>query len=291
MFWKGRIKDMTKKRNNFKNSSLKTLKYVFLIIWALIQIFPLYWLLTFSFKDNTEIFQGNMLGLPKIWHFSNYSNAFMGGNVGRYLLNSIIVTAITIFIVILSSLMASYALMRMRWKFRKFMQVAFIMGITVPIHAVLLPIFLMLRSVHLINTYWSLIIPYAAFALPMAIMISSGFISALPKELEEAACIDGCSIYGTFFRIIMPLMKPSMATIAIFTFLQSWNELMFAVVFISEPNYRTLTVGIQSMVGQYTTDWGPIGAGLVVATFPIIIIYILLSKQVQDSLITGSVKG
>lgn len=263
----------------------------FLVLWAILQIFPLYWLLTFSLKDNADIFQGNMVGLPSVWHFENYEHAFMGGSVGRYLLNSIIVTAITIFIVGLSSLMASYALVRMKWKLRKFMQVAFIMGITIPIHAALLPVFIMMRQVHLINTYWCLIIPYAAFAVPMAIMISSGFIAAIPVELEEAACIDGCNIYGTFFKIIMPLMKPSLATIAIFTFLQSWNELMFAVVFISKPEYRTLTVGIQSLVGQYTTDWGPIGAGLVVATFPIIIIYVILSRQVQESLIAGSVKG
>lgn len=262
-----------------------------LIFWAVIQIFPLYWLLTFSLKDNTEIFQGNMIGLPKIWHFENYAHAFMGGNVGRYLANSIIVTAATIMIVCMASLMASYALIRMKWKLRKLFQMMFILGITIPIHAALLPVFIMMRQAHLINTYWCLIIPYSAFAIPMAIMISSGFITTIPVELEEAACIDGCSIYKIFIRIILPLMKPSLSTIAIFTFLQSWNELMFAVVFISKPVYRTLTVGIQSLVGQYTTDWGPIGAGLVVATFPIIIIYVILSKQVQQSLIAGSVKG
>lgn len=278
---------MLKRKTKISNVIIQ----IVLVIWAILQIFPLYWLVTFSFKDNTDIFQGNMVGLPKVWHPENYASAFMGGNVGRYLLNSIIVTAITILIVGVASLMASYALVRMRWKLRKPMQVLFIMGITIPIHAALLPVFIMMRQVHLLNTYWCLIIPYAAFATPMAIMISSGFISAIPQEMEEAACIDGCNIYTTFFRIIMPLMRPSLATIAIFTFLQSWNELMFAVVFISKPEYRTLTVGIQSLVGQYTTDWGPIGAGLVVATFPIIIIYIILSKQVQKSLIAGSVKG
>ena len=262
-----------------------------LIFWAVLQIIPLFWLLTFSLKDNTDIFQGNMIGLPKIWHFENYAHAFMGGNVGRYLVNSIIVTTATIMIVCMASLMASYALIRMKWRLRKLFQMMFIMGITIPIHAALLPVFIMMRQAHLINTYWCLIIPYSAFAVPMAIMISSGFITSIPVELEEAACIDGCSIYKIFIRIILPLMKPSLSTIAIFTFLQSWNELMFAVVFISKPVYRTLTVGIQSLVGQYTTDWGPIGAGLVVATFPIIIIYVILSKQVQQSLIAGSVKG
>ena len=174
-----------------------------LIFWAAIQIFPLYWLLTFSLKDNTEIFQGNMVGLPKVWRFENYTHAFMGGNVGRYLANSIIVTAATILIVCIASLMASYALIRMKWKLRKTFQLIFIMGITIPIHAALLPVFIMMRQVHLINTYWCLIIPYSAFAVPMAIMISSGFISSIPVELEEAACIDGCSIYKIFIQIIL----------------------------------------------------------------------------------------
>ena len=158
-----------------------------LIFWAAIQIFPLYWLLTFSLKDNTEIFQGNMVGLPKVWRFENYTHAFMGGNVGRYLANSIIVTAGTILIVCIASLMASYALIRMKWKLRKTFQLIFIMGITIPIHAALLPVFIMMRQVHLINTYWCLIIPYSAFAVPMAIMISSGFISSIPVELEMDA--------------------------------------------------------------------------------------------------------
>lgn len=264
---------------------------IILAIWAVVQIFPMYWLITFSLKNNVEIFEGNMVGLPNIWRFENYKYAFMGGNLSRYLLNSIIVTGITILFVSMFSLMASYALVRMKWKLRKFMRTFFLMGLTIPIHAALLPVFIILRNAHLLNSYWALIIPYTAFAIPMAILINSGFISSLPAELEEAACIDGCTIYGTFFKIILPLMRPSIATIAIFTFLQSWNELMYAVVFISDAKYKTLTVGIQSLVGQYTTDWGPIGAGLVVATLPVIIIYLILNKQVQSSLIAGSVKG
>jgi raffinose/stachyose/melibiose transport system permease protein len=149
----------------------------------------------------------------------------------------------------------------------------------------------MLRQLKLLNSYWSLIIPYVAFAIPMAIVIFTGFLRSIPKELEESACIDGASIYKIFFNIILPLMKPAMATVAIFTFLQSWNELMFAVVFISKQSYKTLTVGIQSMSGQYVTEWGPIGAALVVATLPTIIIYLFLSNQVQKSLVVGAVKG
>ncbi len=274
-----------------KHTIANILMYAALILVAFIQLFPLYWMFTFSLKSNSEIFGGNPLGLPRQWLWSNYSNAFLGGNVGNYFINSVIVTAITILLTVIMSVMASYALTRMVFKIRKQMNSFFILGLTVPLHSALLPIFIMLRNLKMVNSYWALIIPYTAFAIPMAILIFSGFMSSLPRELEEAACIDGCSIYRIFFSIILPLMKPAIATVTIFTFLQAWNELMFAVVFISDVKYKTLTVGIQSLAGQYTTDWGPIGAGLMVATIPTLIIYAFMSKKVQDSLVVGAVKG
>ncbi|HNW85928.1 MAG TPA: ABC transporter permease subunit [Candidatus Limiplasma sp.] len=137
----------------------------------------------------------------------------------------------------------------------------------------------------------ALILPYTGFAIPMAIMIIAGFIEGIPRELEEAGCIDGANIYQIFFRIIFPILMPAVATVMIFTFLQSWNELLFAQIFISKENVKTLTAGIQSMYGQYQTDWGPIGAALVVATFPTLAIYLAMSGQVQKSLAAGAVKG
>lgn len=277
--------------NSSKRSISSILMYAALIVVAFIQLFPLYWMFTFSLKDNSEIFGGNPLGIPTKWLWSNYSNALLGGNVGHYFINSVIVTAATILFTVIFSVMASYALTRMVFKIRKQMNSFFILGLTVPLHSALLPIFVMLRNLKMVNSYWALIIPYSAFAIPMAILIFSGFMASLPRELEEAACIDGCSIYRIFFSIIMPLMRPAMATVTIFTFLQAWNELMFAVVFISDVRFKTLTVGIQSLAGQYTTDWGPIGAGLMVATIPTLIIYAFMSKKVQDSLVVGAVKG
>ncbi|RCX16596.1 raffinose/stachyose/melibiose transport system permease protein [Anaerobacterium chartisolvens] len=267
------------------------LLYAMLFAIAVIQLFPLYWMITFSLKSNSEIFGGNPVGLPGEWLWSNYSKAFIGGNVGQYFLNSVIVTGVTIVLTAAISLMASYALTRMVFKLKGRLNALFILGLTVPIHSALLPIFIMLRSFKLINSYAALIIPYTAFAIPMAILIFSGFMASVPRELEEAACIDGCSVYRIFYSIIFPLMKPAIATIAIFTFLQAWNELMFAVVFINDAKYKTLTVGIQSLAGQYTVEWGPMGAGLTVATIPTLIIYALMSKKVQDSLVVGAVKG
>lgn len=266
-------------------------KYIFLAFWAFVCIFPLYWLVTFSLKSNDEIFGGNVIGLPLNWLFENYQNAFGQGNIGIYLKNSVIVTGFTILLTIFISITACYAMERMFWRLRKMTRSLLMIGLMIPIHAALLPLFHMLKTLHILNTSWALIIPYVGFAMPMGIMIVSGFMTGIPRELEEAACIDGTGIYGTFFRIIMPLMRPAASTVAIFTFLQSWNELMFATVFISDANQRTLTVGIQSMSGQYLTAWGPIGAALVVATIPTLVIYLSLNKQVQKSLVMGAVKG
>lgn len=264
---------------------------LFLIVWAVIQIFPLYWLLTFSLKDNSEIFGGNIAGIPTKFLWNNYEKALVDAKTWLYLMNSIIVTTVTIVLTLVFSLMAAYTLTRMKWKFKNHTLILFTMGLMVPIHAALLPVFLMMQRLKLLNSHWALIIPYTAFAIPMAILIFTGFIKSIPKELEEAACIDGCSIYRTFFTIIVPISRPAISTVAIFTFLHAWNELMFAVVFVSNQTYRTITVGIQSMAGQYLTEWGPIGAALVVATAPIVIIYVLMSSQVQKSLTVGSVKG
>ena len=276
-----------KTKKNVKN----VVKYTVLIIWTFVSLFPLYYMLMFSLKDNSEIFGSNVIGLPKHWLWSNYKKALIAGNMGLYFFNSCVVTGLTILFTILFSLMAAYALERMIWKGRKQINALFMLGLTVPIHAAILPIFIILRKFHMLNSYQSLIVPYVAFALAMAIMICSSFMISIPVELEESACIDGAGIYKIFWVIICPLMKPAFASVAIFTFLQAWNELMFAIIYISDSKSRTLSVGIQSLSGAYTTDWGPIGAGLVIATFPTLIIYLFMSKKIQSSLMAGAIKG
>jgi len=269
----------------------KILVYAALIFWAIIDLFPVYWMFTFSLKSNDEIFGSNVVGLPKQWLWENYTQAMNTGNMAVYFKNSIIVAVATIVIVLFVALMATFALTRMVWKQKKKVNKFFMLGLTIPIHASIVPIYVTLSRLHLLNSYWALIIPYAAFALAMGILICTGFMNELPRELDESACIDGCGVWGIFFRIICPLMKPAVSTIGIYTFLQCWNELMFANVFISNSAFKTLPVGIQALSGQYTTAWGPIGAALVLATFPTLLVYIFLSKKIQDSFIAGAVKG
>ncbi len=265
--------------------------YVGLIFWMIINLFPVYWMFTFSLKSNAEIFGENVIGLPHEWRWSNYTSALNTGNMPRYFFNSAVVAIATILITLVVALMATFALTRLVWKQKKNLNKFFMLGLTIPIHASIVPVYVTLSRLHLLNTYWALIIPYSAFSLSMAILVCTGFMNEIPRELDESACIDGCSVWGIFLRIIVPLMKPAVATVGIYTFLQCWNELMFANIFISKSSLRTLPVGVQALSGQYTTEWGPIGAALVLATFPTLFIYIFLSKKIQESFIAGAIKG
>ncbi len=262
---------------------------IFLIAFAAIQLFPLYWMITFSLKGNMEIFGGNVLGLPETWRFDNYTKVVEETKLVRYFINSIVVTGLTIFFTLLFSAMITYGIVRLKWKLSKAVYTLFLIGMMIPIHAVLLPLFLNLDPV--LNSYVSLILPYTAFAMPLGILIMVGVLEGLPKELEEAAFIDGASIYKIFFHIILPLLTPALSTVAILTFLSSWNELMLAVTFISDSRFKTITTGVMELIGKYSTQWGPVGAGLVIATIPTLILYIALSENVQKSLAAGAVKG
>ncbi len=274
-----------------KKTIKESIVYVVLGIWALINLFPVYWMFTFSLKSNAEIFGENVAGLPQEWLWSHYEKAMKVGNIFRYFLNSTIIAVATIVIVMIVALMATFALTRFIWKGRTMMNSFLMLGLTIPIHASIVPIYVTLSRLHLLNTYTSLIIPYAAFSLAMAILICTGFMQGIPTELDEAACIDGCGTFRIFFQIIVPLMKPAVATVSIYTFLQCWNELMFANIFVSDKAHKTLPVGVQALSGQYLTEWGPVGAAMVLATFPMLIFYIFFSKKIQDSFIAGAIKG
>lgn len=200
--------------------NIKTIiTHAFLLIFAFIQVYPIFWLFEFSLKDNSEIFGGNIAGLPEHWRFSNYATAFFNANIMQYFFNSVLVTGVTILVTLVAAATAAYAISRMIWRGRETMLKVILLGMMVPIHAALLPLFIILSKTHLLNSYWSLIIPYVAFGLPMAIYLFTSFMASIPKEMEEAAAIDGCGIYQMFFRIIFPLIRPAIATVSIFTFI------------------------------------------------------------------------
>ncbi len=293
-----------KKTNKF----VKALIYAGLVVWLLIDLFPLYYLFTFSLKSTNEITGSNVIGLPKEWLWSNYGRVFnlgkktgknpltatreffASGGIERCFSNSVFVAVATIVICLLAALMATYALTRIAWRGSKTLNSIFMLGITIPMHIALYPLYVSFSKMGIVKGYWGLIIPYAAFSLSMAIMVCTGFMNDIPKELDESACIDGCGLWGTFFHIIVPLMTPALATMGIYIFLQCWNEFMFASVFSDEAHY-TLPVFVSNLKGSNITDWGLVGAGLVLATFPMLFVYIFMSRKIQESFMVGAVKG
>ena len=274
-----------------KRKTGSVLTYIFLVLFTVVQIYPLFWMFCFSLKNNNEIFGENVAGLPQHWLWSNYAEAWTNGNVGRYFFNTVVVTFATVVFTVVFSAMAAYAITRLKWKFSRTALTLFLMGLMIPIHCALLPLFLTYVKLNLLNTYFCLILPYTAFARPLAIYVFAGYMEGIPREMEESALLDGCNIYKCFLHIILPMLKPVVATVTILTFINTWNEFMLASIFTTKTSMKTLTVGVQEMVGQFTTNWGPVGASLVLASLPTLVIYILMSKQVQKSFISGAMKG
>ena len=285
------------------NKFLKVLIYCGLLLWLLIDLFPLYYLFTFSLKSSSEITGTNVIGLPKEWLWSNYTRVFglgkkidgkrlffANGGIEKCFTNSLVIAIATIVICLVAALMATYAITRIVWRGREALNSIFMLGITIPMHVALYPIYASFSKMGILRSYSSLIIPYAAFSLSMAIMVCTGFMNDIPKELDESACIDGCGLWGTFFHIIVPLMKPALATMGIYIFLTCWNEFMFASVFGDEAHY-TLPVFVSNLKGSNITDWGLVGAGLLLATFPMLIVYVFMSRRIQESFMVGAVKG
>jgi raffinose/stachyose/melibiose transport system permease protein len=285
------------------NKFLKALIYCGLVLWLLIDLFPLYYLFTFSLKSSSEITGTNVIGLPKEWLWSNYSRVFglgkkvdgkrlffANGGIEKCFSNSLLIAVATIVICLVAALMATYAITRIVWRGRETLNSILMLGITIPMHVALYPIYASFSKMGILRSYSSLIIPYAAFSLSMAVMVCTGFMNDIPKELDESACIDGCGLWGTFFHIIVPLMKPALATMGIYIFLTCWNEFMFASVFGDEAHY-TLPVFVSNLKGSNITDWGLVGAGLLLATFPMLIVYVFMSRRIQESFMVGAVKG
>ncbi|WP_232229066.1 carbohydrate ABC transporter permease [Paenibacillus zanthoxyli] len=180
----------------------------------------------------------------------------------------------------------------MRWKFRESVRLYMTIGMFMPLQVIMIPLAILVRDFHLTNTYGALIVPYVAIGLPFSCLIFYGFMKGIPGELEESACMDGANIYRMFIQIIVPVVTPAIATVAIFQFLSNWNEFMLAYILISDEAMKTLPLGLLFFQGQYSTDWGGMGAVMTIASLPMVIIYLFFSEQVENAMTVGSaVKG
>ncbi|WP_341279021.1 carbohydrate ABC transporter permease [Paenibacillus sp. FSL H8-0537] len=265
--------------------------YAVLIVVAALQLFPLVWLLFFSLKNNQEVFNLPPLSLPMNPRWENYEKVWSAGNIDVYFFNSVWITVSATLITVLLGSLVTYAVTRMRWKGSSLVLGLFMVAMMIPVHSTLIPLFSLFNKVGLTDHPLSLILSYVAFNMPITIMILLGFYYALPREVEEAAIIDGCSVNRMFVQIVLPMTSSVLATTAIINMIYNWNEFIFVNTFISSDSYKTLTVGVQNFIGQYTTDWGAIGATLMISILPILITFLFLSNRIVEGIAAGSVKG
>lgn len=269
----------------------KTLMWILLSILIVTQLYPLLWLAIYSLKTNEEILSGQFFALPHVPQWSNYSSAMESGNYVKYLLNSLKVTLITMVGVLFLSSLVSFAISRFKWKYGQTVMVIFLIGMMIPMQATLLPLMIIFKNMHILNTHWSLILPYIAFQTPIAVFILSGFMKSIPNEIEESAIVDGAGVFRIFWNIILPVSVPPMMTVCILTFINIWNEYILAATFISTERLKTLPFGVYSFVSQYSVNYGAIGAFLVLGALPVIVIYFLLADKITKGMVAGAVKG
>lgn len=260
-----------------------------LAVFSVIQIFPLVWLVNFSLKSDSELYTSSSLALPETPMFSNYVDAWIKGNVAKYFFNSVFVTVASVGITVLLSCMMAYAISRMKWKGSNGVLTFFMLGMMIPIHATLIPLFLLMQKAGLLSSHWCIILPYIAAGLPLAVFIISNFLRSVPRELEEAAVMDGCGIFRTFASIVMPTLKSAISTVAIFTFMSNWNEFIMASTYLQKSEMYTLPIGLTAFKGAYSASLGPMCAAIVITCIPLIIFYCLCSEQVEKSFAAGAV--
>jgi len=278
-------------KKSYWNKIGYSLLYAILAIFAIIQIYPLVWLVIFSLKTNSEVFGVSPFALPKDPQWGNYTKAWTQGNIGLYFFNSVWMTLLAVFLTVIIASFVTFAITRMQWKLSGLVLGLFMVGYMIPLHSTLIPLFNFYNNLNLIDNPISIILSYTAFNLPLTIMILLGFYKTLPREIEEAAVMDGCSIHRIFFQVTLPMTVPVLSTTVIINMIYNWNEFVFVNTFISSDKWKTLTVGINNFVGQYLTDWGAIGATLVISIVPILIAFLLLSDKIVEGISSGSIKG
>lgn len=264
---------------------------VHLLLWsyAVVAVGPLLFMLMSSLRPGREIFN-DPLGLPSGFYFGNYVEAWEDAQFATYFSNSLLVVTGAVFTGTAVSAMAAYALSRYRFRGQGMLIAYFIAGLTLPIRLAAVPIFYLLASMGLIDSRIGLALVYAASGVPFSMFILAAFFRGLPEELEEAARLDGAGEFRIFGLVMLPLVRPALATVALFQFVQLWNDFFFPLILLRTQEKYTLPVGLTYFFGQYQTDWGAVFAGLVITTLPLVIVFLLLTRHIVSGLVAGMSK-
>lgn len=280
---------MTRKAQ--REAAQKTGIYIGITIITLLLVFPFLWMVCTALKDRSEMFAPVPTFLPKVRTFENFRAMWFDYKFYNYLRNSIIVTFSTTLISILFSTFMAYGISRFRFRGRIAVFDLLILTQMFPTPLLILTIYVTFANIGLIDSHLGLVISYCTFAIPFATMMLKSSFDGLPVELEEAASIDGCSVLGTIFKIVLPISAPAIVAMGLFCFILSWQEFMMALTLIRTTDMRTLPVGIQMMVGFRDIMWGPLMAGTTAVTLPVVFLFIFFQKYLVTGMTMGAVKG
>lgn len=265
---------------------------ILLILQALAVAYPLLWNVMASFKTNEEVMESPWT-LPKSLQWDNYVRAFTTAKIGDYMLNSVLVVVLSMIMLILMAVPTAYVLGRMRFRGQKLISNLYMAGLFIGGVYIIVPLFILMNDLHMLDNRFWLSAVYATGTLSFSIYLLTGFMKSIPSDFEEAAMIDGCGYFSTLFRIIMPMVRPGIITMVVFSFFDFWNEYVLAMTLVTSDAKKTIPIGLSNLmqIQQFATDWGSLFAGLVIILVPTVVIYTLLQKKLTEGLMLGGVKG
>lgn len=275
-----------------KKGALSLVINTVLMVFSLTCIFPLIWMLYSSLKEK-RVFNADIMGLPKEPTLANYIKILSNKdyNLLQTMWNSLRTTVISVFLIVLIAFIVGYILARIDFALNKPLYIMFLMGMLIPIHSLMVPIYIIFSRTGLSNHWYTLLLPYVAFALPMSIFLVQGYVKGIPVELEEAAAIDGSTFSKTMFGIILPVCKPILVTVAIINVFSCWNEFSFALILLKDLALYTVPLGLKQFTGQFNSDYPKIMAAMLLTMSPIVVFYFAFSKQIIKGMVAGAVKG
>lgn len=256
-------------------------------------LFPLYWIIVTSLKTEQEIFQVPPTLFPQVLNFKSYQAQLGSGdfNMFRSFGNSLMISVSCMVIAVILAVPASYGLARYRFKGKKIVVLSFLITQMLPVSVILTPMFIIFKNMNLLNHYMSAILADATIGIPFSVLILQNYFASIPRELEEAAYIDGCNRFTAFFRVLIPIAKPGVIVCAVFSFLYAWGDLAYGMTFIQDQKMRPITAGIFNFMGQYGTKWSYLTAFAVVTIIPVALIFIFMQKYIIAGMTSGAVKG
>lgn len=282
------------------SSKTETLKRPSLPLWLIVTgsilvvfvcLFPFWWMVLSSVKTLRELYTVPPIWWPETPTWDNYRKVLFESNIPRYFLNSVIISAGSTALALVLAIFASYGFARFKFKGKPLLQSLVLVGQLLPTAAIIVPLFITLRVLGLVNTYWGLILVYMIITLPLSVWMLTSYFKNIPVELDEAAIIDGASRLGCLFRITLPLSLPGLASVMVYAFVTTWNEFIFALCFATDSSVKTLPIGLAEFSTEFNTDWGAVMAASVVMTLPIAILFVSMQRLFVGGLTAGATKG